>query len=101
MDINFQDPPLQLPDDQLGIGQEAWAYLSSEEDSLDPSVQRLIFNGVREFYVAIASTIIRNFPFTDTLVDDVAIFLPNSRCSISWNQVCQLAQRFAAAVPQE
>ena len=42
MDINFQDPPLQLPDDQLGIGQEAWAYLSSEEDSLDPSVQRFL-----------------------------------------------------------
>ena len=51
--------------------------------------------------MAIASTIIRKFPFTDTLVDDVAIFLPNSRCSITWNQVCRLAQRFAAAVPQE
>ena len=76
-----------VPDDQLGIGQEAWAYLSSEEDSLDPSVQRLFFNGVREFYVAIASTIIRKFPLTDTLVDDAAIFLPNSRCSVSWNQV--------------
>ena len=33
---------LQLPGDQLGIGQEAWSYLSSEEDSLDPSVQRLM-----------------------------------------------------------
>ena len=75
MDINFQNPLLQLPDDQLGIGKEAWAYLSSEEDSLDPSVQRLFFNGAREFYVAISSTIIRKFPFTDTLVDDVAIFL--------------------------
>ena len=51
--------------------------------------------------MAIASTIIRKFPFSDTLVDDVAIFLPNSRCSVSWNQVCQLAQHFAAAVPQE
>ena len=99
--MDIKDPPLQLPDDQLGIGQEAWAYLSSEEDSLDPSVQRLFFNGVRKFYVAIAYTIIRKFPFTDTLVDDVAIFLPNSRCSVSWNQVCQLAQHFAAAVPQE
>ena len=45
--------------------------------------------------------IIRKFPFTDTLVDDIAIFFPNSRCSISWNQVCQLAQRFAAEVPQQ
>ena len=97
MDINFENPLLQLPDDKLGIGQEAWAYISSE-DSLDQSVERLFFNGVREFYVAIASTIIRKFPFTDTLVDDVAVFLPNSRSSISWNKVCQLAQRFAAAV---
>lgn len=100
MHIDFEDPLMQLPDDQLGIGQEAWAYLSSEEDSLDPNVQRLFFNGVREFYVAIASTIIHKFPFTDTLVDDVAVFLPYRRCSISWNQVCQLAQCFAAAVPQ-
>ena len=39
MHSNFKDPPLQLPDDQQGIGQEAWAYLSSEED---PGVQRLM-----------------------------------------------------------
>ena len=99
MDINLQDTLLQLPDDQLGIGQEAWAYLSSQEDSLDPNVQRLFFNGVIEFYMAIASTIIRKFPFTDT--DDVAIFLPSNRCLITWNQVCRLAQRFSVAVPQE
>ena len=47
MDFNFQDPLLKLPDNQLGIGQEAWTYHSSEEDSLDPNVQRLFYNGVR------------------------------------------------------
>ena len=95
MNINIQDPLLHLLDDQLGIGQEIWAYLSSEEDALDQSVQTLFFNGVRDFYVAIAYTIIRKFPFTDTVADDVAIFLPKSRCSVTWNQVCQLVQRFA------
>lgn len=100
-DINFQDPLLHLPDDQLGIGHEAWSYVSSEEDALDPSVQRLFFNGVRDFYVAVASTLIRKFPFTDTLADDVAIFLSKSKGSVTWNQVCRLAQRFTAAVPQQ
>ncbi len=94
MDINLQDPNVQLPDDQLCIGQDAWAYLSSEEDVLDSNVHKSFFNGVREFYVAIASTILRKFPFSDTLVDDIAVFLPNNQHLIAWNDVCRLAQRF-------
>ena len=98
--ISLQDPQLQLPDDQLGIGHEAWAYLTAEEDFLDSSAQRIFFNGVRDFYVSVASTIIRKFPFSDTLVDDVAIFIPIHRATLSWNQVSHLAQRFSASVPQ-
>lgn len=100
-DIDVKEPQLQLADEQLGIGQEAWAYLSSEEDSLDPSAERLFFNGIRQFYVAIASTIIRKFPFNDTLVDDVAVFLPNNRSTIDCTRVYQLARRFTIVVPQE
>lgn len=44
-----EDPLLQLPIDQLGIGQNAWAYLSYEEDSLDSSVQRLFLIGSESF----------------------------------------------------
>ena len=90
---------MQLPDDQLGIGHEAWAYLTAEEDFLEPSAQK-IFNGVRDFYVSVASTVIRKFPFTDTLVDDVAVFIPTNQPTVSWSKVSQLAQRFSAAVPQ-
>ncbi len=92
MDINLQDPNVQLPDNQICIGQDAWAYLSSEEDVLDSNVHKSFFNGVREFYVVIASTILHKFPFSDTLVDDIAVFLPNNHC--------RLAQRFPVAVPQ-
>ena len=44
INIGLRDPILQLFDDQLGIGQEAWAYLSSE-NALNPSVKMLILMG--------------------------------------------------------
>jgi len=34
--LDLNDPLLQLPEKELGIGHTTWAYLSNEEDFLDP-----------------------------------------------------------------
>ena len=34
------DPLLQLPEKELGIGHTTWAYLSNEEDFLDPRTKK-------------------------------------------------------------
>ena len=41
----------------IGIDHGAWAYLAAEEDAFGASVQTILFKGVRDFYVSIASTI--------------------------------------------
>ena len=35
-EINLNDPAIQLVDSELGIGHEAWSYLSEEDDYFDP-----------------------------------------------------------------
>ncbi len=100
-EINLSDPALQLVDNELGIGHEAWSYLSEEEDYFDPSTLNIFFNGVRDFYTAVTSTILKKFSFNDHVFDDVTILLPENLCNLSSTAVMRLARRFSTAVPSE
>ena len=51
----------ELADEELGIGHKAWEFISEEEDYMDPTVTQIFFNGVRGFYRAVSSKIIKNF----------------------------------------
>ena len=46
---------------------------------MDPTVTQIFFNGVRGFYRAVSSTIIKKISFDDNLLDDVAFLLPQIR----------------------
>ena len=99
--LNINDEELQLPDTQLGIGHKTWSYLSDEEDFLDSNVKRIFFNGVRDFYRGVTSTITKKFEFKDTVMEDVAFLLPENQQSLTVAPVLRLAMRFPAAVPVE
>ena len=100
-EININDPAVQLVDSELGIGHEAWSYLSEEEDYFDPGTLNIFFNGVREYYKAIATTILKKFSFNDHVFDDVTVLLPESRSNLSCAAVIRLAKRFSAAAPPD
>ena len=69
--IDLNDANSLLPDEELGVGHKTLLYLSEEEDYFDSSVKEIFYNGVKEFYIAIVSTI---FKFDDEFMDDVAFF---------------------------
>ena len=69
--LNISEPALHLPDQQLGIGHTTWAYITDEEDFLDPSMKKIFFNGVKDFYKAVASTVMKKFTFNDSMMDGV------------------------------
>jgi hypothetical protein len=100
-EIDLDDTTLELPDEELGIGHKTWGFLSDEEDELDDTVKGLFFSGVRDFYKAVTSTIIKKFTFDDNVVDDVAFLLPNYQDKVTTASIVRLAQRFSAAVPPE
>ena len=76
--IDLDNTTLHLPDKELGIGHKTWGFLTEQEDYLDFSVKRIFFNGVRDFYKAVTSTVIKKFTFNDSVVDDVAfLYLTN------------------------
>ena len=99
--LNLCDQSIQLPDDQLGIGHSAWGYISSEDDCIDFRVKRLFFSGVRDFYCAVATTILKKFPFNDSVLDDVTFLFPDNRCSVDIAVVSRMATRFQSAVPEQ
>ena len=76
---DFTKIDLDDTNEELGIGHKTWAFLSEEEDHLDSNVKRIFFNGVMDFYKAVIATIIKKFAFNDSVVDDVALLLPNKK----------------------
>ena len=69
--IDLTDATLELPNEELGIGHKTWTFLSEEEDHLCSTVQRSFFTGVKDYYKAVASTVIKKFSFNDHVIDDV------------------------------
>ena len=100
-DLNFNDQTIQLQDEQLGIGHSTWGYISDQEDFIDSRVKKLFFTGVRDFYCAVATTIVKKFPFKDSVLDDVAYLFPDNRATVDMAAVSRMANRFQAAVPEQ
>lgn len=99
--INLNDSQLQLSEEDIGIGHKAWGYLSEVEDDIDRRTRKLFFRGILDFYKAIASTVIKKFTFEDSVVDDVAVILPENQSKVTGPTVLRLARRFPAAVSED
>ena len=99
--INIGEEDNELTDEELGIGHKAWEFISEEEDYMDPNAQQLFFNGVRGFYRAVSSMIIKKFSFDDDLVDDVAFLLPENQDKVTTTLILRLAGRFTAATRRD
>lgn len=89
---------LYLPDKDLGIGHKTWGYLTEIEDDIDRRTKRQFFTGVLEFYKAVVSTVLKKFSFNESVIDDVAILLPENRSKVTGATVLRLARRFPAAL---
>ena len=61
----------QLSDENLGLGDSTWTYISvlDEEQDLKP-----IFSAIRSFYVATLRKMLKKFPFSDTILKDLIPF---------------------------
>jgi hypothetical protein len=57
-------PEKLIDDEYLGIGHKTWAYITEEEDYFARNVKENFFSGVRNFYVATATTMVKNFSTT-------------------------------------
>ena len=68
---------------------------------MDSTVTQIFFNGVKGFYRAVSSTIIKKFSFDDNLVDDVAFLLPQNQDKVTTALILRLACRFSAATPPD
>lgn len=96
--LDLEDTTLQLPDEQLGIGHKTWAYIYKEEDYLDERIKTVFFNGVKSFYVAVAATFMKKFPFKDNLVNDVSFVMSENQSKVDVAAILQMARRFPIAV---
>lgn len=74
--------------------------MNDEEDIIDPPVKKKFFDDVRQFYVAIASTILKKFSFSDHVLDDLSVLMPEHQTNISVAAVLRLAEHFPSAVPE-
>ena len=89
--ISIGDEENELTDEELGIGHKAWEFISEEEDYMDSNVTRIFFDGVKGFYRAVSSTIIKKFSFDDSLMDDVALLLPQNHDEVTTALILRLA----------
>ena len=57
-----------------------------------------MFSGINDLYIAVASTIVKKFSFSDSVVDYVAFLMPENKASVDVNAVFQMVEHFPAAV---
>ena len=81
----------QLADENLGLGNDTWVYLSGIEEEFDP---KPFYKAVREFYVATLKKMLKKFPFGDSILKDLGIINPDSVSTYSFSTIESLAKRF-------
>ena len=81
----------QLPDESLGIGDNAWATLAEVEQEHDT---KPFFKSVRQFYCASIKKMLKKFPFGDSLMKDLGVLQPNKVSTYVVDIVLKLAKRF-------
>ena len=54
---------------------------------MDSTAKRTFFSGVKAFYKAVATTIIKKIAFNDDVVDDVVFLLPDHQDSATTSSV--------------
>ena len=74
----------QLADENLGLGNDTWAHLSSMEELYDP---RPLYRAVRSFYIASLKKMLKKFPFGDSILKDLDVINPDKFCSYSFSTV--------------
>ena len=71
----------QLADENLGLGNDTWVYLSGMEEEFDP---KPFYKAVREFYAATLKKMQKKIPFGDSILKDLGIINPNSVSTYSF-----------------
>ena len=71
--LNF-DAINQLPDENLGIGDNTWVALAEVEQEYDT---KSFFTSVRKFYLSSIKKMLKKFPFGDSLLNDLGILQPD------------------------
>ena len=81
----------QLADENLGLGDATWTYISGIEEERDP---KTLYKAVRSFYVASLQKMLKKFLFGDSMFHDFGIINPDQVCSYDFTTVERLAKCF-------
>ena len=81
----------QLSNENLGLGDDTWAYISSLEEEQDVTP---LYAAVRGSYVATVTKMLKKFPFGDTILKDLGIINPHQVRSYTFSTIKSLAKRF-------
>ena len=81
----------QVPDENLGIGNDKWVLIAQLEEEADP---KPLYSAVRQFYVATIKKMFKKFPFNDSLLKKKEIINPEATCSNHISAVIDLSKRF-------
>jgi len=73
----------------------------NENDGIDSQLKNSFSAGVLSFYKAAVSTILQNFRFTDHVLKDLSILMPENKGKVATSSALHLANRFSAAVPEK
>ena len=88
--LNF-DATNQLPDENLGIGDNTWAALAVVEQEHDT---KFFFASIRKFYLSSIKKMLKKFPFGDPLLKDLGILQPHKASTYEARTVLRLAKKF-------
>ncbi|CAM4733382.1 unnamed protein product [Leuciscus chuanchicus] len=83
-DIKFKEASLQFPDKELFLGAAAQTFLEDNMDELSSSVPMMI-KAVRDFFVAVTTKMMTEFPLDNIILQNLTVLDPESRHQFSPN----------------
>ena len=80
----------QVPDENLGIGNDTWVFIVQLEEEADP---KPLYSAIRQFNVATIKKMLKMLPFSDSLLKNLEIINPEATCSNNISAVVDLSKR--------
>ena len=81
----------QLSNENLGLGNDTWAFIASLEEEQDIAP---FYRTVRSFYIATLTKMLKKFSFGDSILKDLGIINPHQVTAYSFSTIKSLARHF-------
>lgn len=100
LDIDYEDPTVQLSDHQLRIGFATRQFIQKEDLEGTSALQKF-YREIRCFFIKALNYVKEKFPYDDVIVNNAIVLDASNRAKATFGNIYVLLERFPALVKED